>query len=148
MILLWWGVFVAEGLLMFVDEYLFHRKRIIPLWEVWGHPVDALTVALAFLWLYVAPLDYKLPVYVVLSVSSCLCVTKDEWVHKKYCEGFENWLHAVLFLLHPVMFVAGWELQHITYFVMVPVFAIATGLFQLIYWKSRYERHNQQFILR
>lgn len=133
---------------MFVDECFFHRKRVIPLWEVWGHPLDALTVAMAFFWLYVAPLEIKFPFYVILSILSCLCVTKDEWVHKKYCNGMENWLHAVLFLLHPVMFVAGWQLHHNPWFIAIPIFALVTGLFQLMFWKSRYERHNQQFILR
>lgn len=133
---------------MFVDEVFFHRKRVIPRWEVWGHPIDALTVAIAFFWLFVAPTEWKLPVYVGLAILSCLCVTKDEWVHKTYCNGMENWLHAVLFLLHPVMMVAGWELRDVKGFILVPLFALVTGLFQLFFWKSRYERHNQQFILR
>jgi hypothetical protein len=33
---------------------------------------------------------------------SCLMVTKDEFIHKTHCPGAENWLHALLFLLHPI----------------------------------------------
>jgi hypothetical protein len=33
-------------------------------------------------------------------------VTKDEFVHKHFCPAAENWLHAVLFTLHPLTLIA------------------------------------------
>jgi hypothetical protein len=44
-----------------------------------------------------------LKLYVVFSLISCLLVTKDEFVHQKHCEGSEHWLHALLFLNHPIL---------------------------------------------
>jgi hypothetical protein len=37
-----------------------------------------------------------------LSVLSCLIILKDEWVHAGRVSGFEGFLHASLFLIHPV----------------------------------------------
>jgi hypothetical protein len=39
-----------------------------------------------------------------LCVFSCLFITKDELVHARLCEPLETWLHAVLFVLHPIVF--------------------------------------------
>ena len=44
-----------------------------------------------------------LKVYIILSILSCITVTKDEWVHKHHCPGTENWLHALLFINHPIL---------------------------------------------
>ena len=41
-------------------------------------------------------------VFIGFSIFSCLMVTKDEFIHKEHCPGAENWLHALLFLLHPI----------------------------------------------
>ena len=32
---------------------------------------------------------------------------KDEFVHSELCEPAENWLHAVLFILHPICFLSA-----------------------------------------
>jgi len=40
--------------------------------------------------------------YCALAAFSSLLVTKDEFVHKEHCPASENWLHAVLFTLHPI----------------------------------------------
>jgi 2-polyprenyl-6-hydroxyphenyl methylase/3-demethylubiquinone-9 3-methyltransferase len=36
-------------------------------------------------------------------VGSCLLITKDEFIHQRLCSGGEHWLHAVLFILHPIV---------------------------------------------
>ncbi len=95
-----------QGLAMFVDEFVFHRKRGLPRWERLGHPLDTLTVASCYGWLVAVPPSYPhaLGVYVGLCAFSCLFITKDEIIHAKVCEPFETWLHAVLFVLHPIVF--------------------------------------------
>ena len=43
-----------------------------------------------------------LTLYIILAAFSSILVTKDEFIHKEHCPGSENWLHAVLFTLHPI----------------------------------------------
>jgi len=98
---------LLQALAMFVDEFVFHRKRGLPRWERLGHPLDTLTAALCYGWLVAAPPSqaHALGIYVGLCAFSCLFITKDEIVHSKLCDPLEAWLHAVLFVLHPIVFV-------------------------------------------
>ena len=41
-----------------------------------------------------------------LGVFSTLIITKDEWVHKELSTGFENWLHAMLFITHAALVIS------------------------------------------
>src|ERR1700722_1323339 len=94
-----------QAVLMIGDEAFFHRKRRLPLWERVGHPLDTLTVLACYAWvLFVSCGPGTLKVYVGLAAFSTLFVTKDEFVHKQHCSGTEQWLHALLFVLHPVVF--------------------------------------------
>ena len=99
---------MLQGLLMLVDEFAFHRRRGLGWWERWGHPLDSLSVLACFLIAALAPLRLStVSVYLAASVVSCLLVTKDEWVHRRECSSAEQWLHGVLFILHPVVLMAG-----------------------------------------
>lgn len=107
--------FLLQGLAIVVDEFYFHHKRGLPRWERFGHPLDTLTVTLGFLYLIFVPFSATaLAGFVLLATGSCLFVTKDEWVHAKHCSPSEMWLHSVLFLLHPLVFIvsaAAWALS-------------------------------------
>ena len=109
--------FVLQGLAMAFDEGYFHRRRGLPRWERIGHPLDTLTVLAAFSWiLFTAPSSKGAMVFAALATFSCFFVTKDEWVHSEYCSPGEQWLHGVLFLLHPLIFVAAaliWPALHL-----------------------------------
>jgi hypothetical protein len=95
--------FVLQMLFMAVDEFWFHRKRGLPRWERIGHPLDTLTVIICLVWiLCFQPSHRTVAVFFALAVFSCVFVTKDEPVHKRYCSPAEMWLHAILFILHPV----------------------------------------------
>jgi hypothetical protein len=48
--------------------------------------------------------------YLVLAAASCLIVTKDEFVHSRECKAGEQWLHALLFVMHPLVLGAGFLL--------------------------------------
>jgi 2-polyprenyl-6-hydroxyphenyl methylase/3-demethylubiquinone-9 3-methyltransferase len=105
--LLWFLPFTLQGLAMAVDEFGFHRRRAVPRWEWLGHMLDTLV----FLGCLVCPLllppePAHVRLYAALAAGSCLLITKDEWVHQRLCSGFEQWLHAVLFILHPVVLMA------------------------------------------
>lgn len=93
---------------MFVDELVFHRKRGLPRWERVGHPLDTLTTAACYAFLLAVPASagHALSIYVALCAFSCIFITKDELVHSRLCEPLEIWLHAVLFVLHPIVFLA------------------------------------------
>jgi hypothetical protein len=96
--------FLLQGLLMSLDERL-HKKRGLGTWERLGHPLDTLTVFVPLS--LVAMNEYsesKLTMFIILAGFSCLFITKDEFVHSKECSAFENWLHALLFVLHPFIF--------------------------------------------
>lgn len=88
---------------MVFDEGYFHLRRGLPRWERIGHPIDTLSVltCLAFV-LFVPFSKSALLVYIGLAAFSSVLVTKDEFVHKYHCPAAENWLHALLFTLHPI----------------------------------------------
>src|SRR5688572_26770565 len=89
---------------MVVDELWFHRKRGLPRFERIGHPLDTLTFVGCLVWLLAArPGDQTaLGVYAALALASALFVTKDEPVHAMLCDRAEQWLHGLLFALHPL----------------------------------------------
>lgn len=105
------SLFAAQGALMVVDDLWFHRRREIPRWERIGHPLDTLTVLLPLIGiLFLPPAPPWTALFLAAAAFSCLFVTKDEWVHARLCAPGEQWLHAVLFLLHPCLFAAMWVL--------------------------------------
>lgn len=126
-----------QGFATIFDEFYFHRQRDLPRWERIGHPLDSLSVLLCLLFLALAPRNPTTEViYGALAIASCVCVTKDEWVHHKLCSSTEMWLHSVLFILHPiVLFTAmnAWEdaRPHLLAAAGV-VFTFMT--YQIIYW--------------
>ena len=129
--------FALQGLIMGVDEFVCHHRREVRRWERIGHPLDTLTFLAALGALFVSD---RPGVFVALAVFSCLFITKDEWEHRSLSGGFENWLHAVLFILHPVVLGwAGW-----LRFTDSPDFGFAVGttfglaaaffVYQVVYW--------------
>jgi hypothetical protein len=98
------ALFMAHSLGMSADEFVFHRRRGLPPWERWGHPLDTLTVLLCYgLALSLPGTPRNLAVYIAAAAFSTLFVTKDEWIHARECGGGEMWLHACLFAFHPVL---------------------------------------------
>ena len=95
----------VQGVLMVVDEACFHRVRRLPRWERIGHPLDTLSVLACYAYVLWVPFSAGARSgYIALAAFSTLFVTKDEFVHNKQCSGREQWIHAVLFVLHPVVF--------------------------------------------
>lgn len=95
--------FLIQALGMFFDEGYFHIRRGLPKWERIGHPIDTLSVLICLSFVLFVPYSKTaLTFYILLAILSCLLVTKDEFVHKEHCPAAENWLHALLFTLHPI----------------------------------------------
>ena len=95
--------FFLQALAIGFDEMHFHYKRGLPKWERIGHPLDTLSLLICLIFVLVIPFSATaLKYYIGLAVLSCLMVTKDEFVHKHHCPAAENWLHALLFILHPI----------------------------------------------
>lgn len=133
-----WGIFAAHSGLLVSDEMFYHRRRILKRWERIGHPLDTLTFLLpAGLTLLFDPTGTARTVYIVLAVISSLFITKDEWQHHALCPAAEQWLHAVLFVIHPVTLWMLFQLWtgggHILQYVFV-IAAAGMFLHQLIYW--------------
>jgi hypothetical protein len=133
--------FVVQGVVMTVDEFYCHRRRELRRWERIGHPLDTLTYLLCFLFLlFVEPSSAALGAYVALSGFSCLFITKDEWQHRELCTPFENWLHALLYILHPIVLIAaGWawwsHLEDLRFAVgAMAAITASFGIFQAAYW--------------
>lgn len=115
--------FVLQLFWIGVDEFYFHHKRSLPKWERIGHPFDTITVLACLFWtIFVPPTARTVPIYVGLSIFSCLFILKDEGVHRQYCEPIEDWLHVFLFTLHPVVLISAgflWPALHAQAFSLV-----------------------------
>ncbi len=108
---MWWLSilpFCLQALCIAVDEGYFHVRRGLPKWERIGHPIDTLSVLCCMGFVIFVPFSSSMLIlYCALSLFSCILVTKDEFVHKEHCPAAENWLHALLFTLHPITLIAA-----------------------------------------
>jgi hypothetical protein len=99
--------FLVQSIVITLDETLFHIKRGLPKWERIGHPLDTLTILICLGYVLCVPYSpFHLKIYCALSIFSCVFVTKDEFIHKECCPATEQWLHAFLFINHPILLTA------------------------------------------
>jgi hypothetical protein len=134
---------LVQAAAMLADEGWCHRRRGLPRWERIGHPLDTLTTSLCYGWLVIArPTDpHALAVYVGLSLFSCLFITKDEFIHSRLCGPIETWLHAVLFVVHPIVllcFGLAW-MSGMGPFLFQFQFGLtlAFASYQILYWSRK-----------
>lgn len=127
-----------QAFIMLIDELHFHRRRGLPRWERVGHPLDTASVfGCSVLTLCLEPTRAAWVGYALLATVSCLLVTKDEFVHAERCKPAEHWLHALLFVLHPLLLLAIAALWYERARTVLLAQTLATGLFglyQSIYW--------------
>lgn len=143
-------VWVIQGLCMFVDEFYFHHKRGLGRWESIGHPVDTFFFLLPFIvCLNFAPAEVSENIFIASSIISTLIITKDEWIHTEQSSPSENWLHSLLFILHPLSLgVLYFYWQNDEKFLIIFQTGIISLFFiyQVVYWnilkKDRYEIKN------
>jgi hypothetical protein len=158
--------FALQALAIGVDEIVFHRRRGLPRWERIGHPVDTATVLLCMGYVLFVPYSKQaiLP-YALLAILSSLMITKDEFVHKEHCPALEQWLHALLFILHPITLLsaaliwpvsqgvesAAWlsswieEKEFLRSFLRLQFFAMSLFMaYQVIYWNFIWKTRDDQ----
>lgn len=143
-------VSIIQGSAIILDEFIFHHKRGLPKWERIGHPMDTMTVIVCLMFLALMPRTPATETaYYVMAITSCIFVTKDEWVHRKFCTAEEMWLHAILFMMHPLLlFTAMNEWENIRGMLM----AVSGGIFcfflyQVLYWnyfEQRLRKNRQE----
>lgn len=127
----------VQGMAMMVDEFYYHHKRGLGRWERLGHPVDSffllMPVALS---VFTTPNESLKILFIVLSVISSLIITKDEWVHARECDAGEQWLHSVLFVLHPVVLLCVYEAWGVYPEFLTGFAATVFGflVYQVTYW--------------
>ena len=137
--------FIIQGIFMAFDEHL-HKKRGLGAWERLGHPVDTMTVfsPLSFIAVNEYTSD-RLIVFVILSVFSSVFITKDEFIHTNECNPLENWIHSMLFVLHPMIFICSgflWKYHPDDQFLVIQ--AISVGVFmiyQIMRWSLSWKEH-------
>jgi hypothetical protein len=137
----------VQGSAMMIDEVVFHRRRGLPRFERLGHPLDTLTVAACYAWLLLArPTRGHAYVYLALGIASCLFVTKDEPLHARACTPGEQWVHSILFLVHPVALFAAYEAWSVERSTALPIAGLAlSGAFavwQLLYWNTSWNERR------
>jgi hypothetical protein len=134
---LFYATLVLQGGFMAVDEFYFHFRRELPKWERLGHPLDTFFYILALFIIWSNGLS---SLAIAAAVVSTLLITKDEIVHAKTCSGGEQWLHAILFILHPIclifafLSVGEWSLYILSVLILFLVY-------QIYYWNI-YDHRN------
>jgi hypothetical protein len=135
-----------QALAMFFDEVYFHRRRGLTRWERLGHPLDTSTVLACFAVALFAPWSPGwVSLYVALAAFSCLFITKDEPIHARHCSPGEHWLHAVLFVLHPIVLAATailWMRGFRSVVLAQAGLTLAFGAYQLLYWNLNWRPHG------
>ncbi len=129
---------------MFFDEFYFHRRRGLPRWEKIGHPVDSFFFLLPFLYIVFA--NFNSIIFLGLCLLSCLIITKDEWVHAQKCEGAENWLHSLLFIIHPISLAGLYAAYFFNLQDLIEVQTViiaAFMLYQIVYWNFYFKEQNE-----
>lgn len=143
--------FLVQTVAIGLDETYFHIKRGLPKWERIGHPLDTLSVIACLLFVLLVPYSSgALKVFIGLAIFSCLMVTKDEFVHKHHCPAAEHWLHAILFITHPIMLASLgliWGRDMLIFFPFLYVQLLLISLFflyQVIYWNFIWKEEKQK----
>lgn len=131
------GLWIFQGLLMFFDEFIFHHQRGLKKWERVGHPIDSFFFFLPFAYTQIFS---NVEIFIGLCVFSSFLVTKDEFVHHKECGAKEQWLHAVLFLIHPVALYGLWvawrnDLNQIIQIQSAVIFIFM--IYQILFWNFK-----------
>lgn len=130
---------------MFVDEFYFHHQRRLKRWESIGHPIDTAIFLSCFLYtIFYSIAAGSVAVFLTLAIASTLIITKDEWVHARESNATENWLHSLLFIIHPLSLIAlyfAWA-NSLENLILIQTLIISVFLtYQIIYWNFYQRAH-------
>lgn len=94
---------ILHAFLMLFDEFYFHRKRGLGKWERLGHPIDTFfTLICVFIVMFFPMEKTNVIIYFLFAIFSCFIIVKDEHIHLKFCDKYEQFIHAILFIMHPI----------------------------------------------
>ncbi len=136
---------------MTFDEFYFHHKRGLGKWESIGHPIDSIFFFAVFIFCILFSYSESLNIaFITLSIFSTLIITKDEWVHTEQSSAKENWLHAMLFIIHPLALIGLYYAWRFGFSKIILIQAVIISLFtvyQILYWnilkkEGRYETRS------
>ncbi|MGZ3697942.1 MAG: hypothetical protein ACXWPM_10810 [Bdellovibrionota bacterium] len=117
-------LFGLQLLLFLVDEFAFHRKRGLSGAERWGYPLDLLSIIMGLSFpLFIPYTNSTKLAFGIVFLLSLFIVTKDT-IRNRSCTGGEHWVHAWLFMLHPLVLIlagASWVLLRGSIGALVPV---------------------------
>lgn len=128
------SVWIIQGILIILDEFKYHHQRGLKRWERIGHPIDTFFFLIPFLYTWHFS---NTAIFALFCLLSCLIITKDEFVHAKECGAHEQWLHSVLFIIHPISFIALWLAwkNGFEQIIKIQSFVIFSFmLYQIIFW--------------
>lgn len=132
-------LFSIQAIAMLFDEGYFHIRRGLPKWERVGHPVDTFSYLICMsIVLFTDCTPFTMTLYILFSIISCLLITKDEFVHKDLCPAEESWLHALLFILHPIALIVTGLIWPVIQHIEMPSL--------IMYWLNDPEKLNQFII--
>ncbi len=140
---------LIQAVIMSFDEFIFHHRRGLDRFERWGHVADTGLFLLSILIpIFLYPSLTSVLLYGVLAVSSCLLITKDEWIHAEACSATEQWCHSLLFILHgPILLTLGllWYEDPLSWILKVLPLGVALwGFYQFYYWNIYYARNHRK----
>jgi hypothetical protein len=132
---------------MFFDEFYYHHKRRLGRWESIGHPIDSFFFLLCFGFCVLFSFsNFNLYIFIALSIISTLIITKDEWIHSQESYPTENWLHSILFIIHPISLAglfSAWR-YNLKDLILIQAFIITLFmLYQIIYWNFLQGNKNE-----
>lgn len=137
--------FIIQGIFILADEFYYHERRGLPKWEIIGHPLDSLTTLVPLS--IPALLSYNksiLNLFIGFAIFSFIFVTKDEFIHGKICNSTEQWIHSILYILHPVVFAATSLLWiHYPEDIFVKIQPLIVGgfmFYQILRWSLRWKK--------
>ena len=146
---LWLTPLYFQGLIILWDDLYFHRKRGLPFFERWGHPLDTISYLAALLFPYYnLPTNLNQIVFAAIALFSTVFITKDEFLHFKLCGSTEMWIHAMAFSLHPICLgIVGYvwiqspqQYQQTSLFIIAPIFIFL--FYQVIYWNFIWQKKS------
>jgi hypothetical protein len=143
-------VWLGHGVLTLYDELWLHRRRRLGSWEARAHlAATALIVVLELGVFFLAPSPGRMFAYFVLAVASSLSITLEEKLHARVCPPIEHWVHALLFMLHPLALLTigvcwqrlgkplreldGWPLGVLAVYTFG---TLAFSIYQALYWRG------------
>lgn len=153
---------LLHGILFTFDEYIVHKKRSLSQKEVNSGLIDGVlflsTVALTLFTKFSSLLEI---IYISLGFLSCVAIIKHEMFLPPDITKRERVIHAVLYILHPLIlyaFYVSWKSDffntNLTYWMMqLGYFALGFKAitYHVIYWNYVYERNpgeRKSFILK